>query len=448
MTQRIKALGLALVALAALGVLVASAAQAARLDVPGREKAVIRAEREGTEPHTLSIPGVEPIRCTAASLEGTLQQAPEIKELKDVTLTAAYSECTAFGFAAQVHMNGCKYTATGESNGVDPALTGWVDVTGCTTGKRIEILVDTPEHFLLCTVTIPEQNTLSHLLFNDVQGSSPTHARVQATIAGIAWEQDGVFCPRGDKAHGQDASFTGATTITAWEDKGSSGLDVPGKERAVIRGEIQNSLEPHRFTIPGDEAIKCTVANLEGTIQRGPEIKELAEGTLTGTYSGCQTGGRAVTVDMNGCKYTITGESEGIRPALTAWVDITGCTTGKDIEITIPELSCTIRIPEQNTLSHVVFADVGGSSPRHVRVQATVSNITWQQQGSSCPRGDKAQGQDAEFTGSTTLKAFEDLGSGVQETENGHQFTTLNEGPQIALEVTPDDSVPVALNVT
>jgi hypothetical protein len=216
-------------------------------------------------------------------------------------------------------------------------------------------------------------------------------------------------------------------------------LDVPGRENAVIRGEREGT-EPHVFQIPEDNApIKCTIANLEGTLHQAPEIKELKEGTLTATYSGCKAGvfgEPEVTVDMNGCKYTITGESNAEDPALRAWVDITGCTVGKHIEITIPSVGCTITVFEQNTLSHIVASNVANVTPKHIRVEATVSGLAWQQDGAFCPRGNGTQGTNAEFFGETTVKAYEDKGNGVQETEFGHQFTTLVEGPQVDLIAT------------
>jgi hypothetical protein len=212
-------------------------------------------------------------------------------------------------------------------------------------------------------------------------------------------------------------------------------LDVPGRENAVIRGEAVAG-SGFTFSIPGDPAFECTVANLEGTIHQAPEIKELTEATLTATYSGCQLGslGQA-TFDMNGCKYTITGESNGSDPALTAWFDITGCTTGKHIEITMPSIGCTITIFEQNTLSHLVFANEA-TTPKTVRAQATVSGITWEQDGAFCPRGNAKHETNAAFTSQTILKAFEDRGSGQQIIENNHQFTTLAEGAQVDLIAT------------
>jgi hypothetical protein len=214
-------------------------------------------------------------------------------------------------------------------------------------------------------------------------------------------------------------------------------LDVPLRENAVIRGEREGTAL-HTLAIPGDPSIVCSVANLEGTLQRSPEIKELTEGTLTATYSNCEdnTFHNAVEVDMNGCKYTITGESNATDPALTAWVDVTGCTTGKHIEITIPAIGCTITIFEQNTLSHLVASNVANVTPKHIRVEATVSNIRWEQDGTFCPRGNLKEETNASFTGETTVKAYEDLGPGVQDTEFHHQFQTLKEGVQVDLIAT------------
>jgi hypothetical protein len=214
-------------------------------------------------------------------------------------------------------------------------------------------------------------------------------------------------------------------------------LDVPGRENAVIRGERDTGSTAATFTFPENGGqFACQVSNLEGTIQRAPEIKELREGTLTATYSGCTFSSFPVTFDMNGCKYTITGESNAVDPAETAWFDITACTTGKHIEITIPSIGCTITLLEQNTLSHLVTTNVAGAVPKHLRVDATVSGITWEQDGVFCPRGNAAHGQNATFTAETTVKAFEDAAPGQQITENGHQFQTLGEGAQVDLIAT------------
>jgi hypothetical protein len=206
-------------------------------------------------------------------------------------------------------------------------------------------------------------------------------------------------------------------------------LDVPGRETSNIRGQQEGT---HTLKIPGESPVECTIATLEGTLKQVPEIKDLREGTLTGTYTGCKVGFFGAVVDMNGCKYTLTGESNGSAPAKTAWVDITGCTTADGIKITVAGGFCTITIPPQNTLSHIVLNNQG--TPQDARAQATVSNITYKQS-AGCPRG-TTHAQDASYTGETTVRAFVDEGEEPLVTHNGHQYKPLKCGAQEKLEVT------------
>jgi hypothetical protein len=106
--------------------------------------------------------------------------------------------------------------------------------------------------------------------------------------------------------------------------------------------------------------------------------------TTTPTYAGCQAFGQAATIDTNGCKFTVTNKSgAGVTTALQSYIDITGCTTGKVIEIT-PQLNCLLTIPEQHNLGHVGFTNEGTAPNEDVKLTATVTGIKYQSH-NECP---------------------------------------------------------------
>src|SRR6478752_1593957 len=214
MISKIKAFGMAFVGLIALSAVGASVAQAGSIDV-GAQPAVITGQNEigGIKTiHKLKIKSTNGAiqgnsECKNATLEGTTTGQTGVNE---VTLTATYAECEFFGEPATVTMNGCKYTLTGSGQAANTAL---VDVVGCTTGKSIEIAVPG-----FCTLTIPEQNGLSHLVGDNVAGSNPADVIATATVSSITVTQDGALCPDGNNHHGTNASFEGETTLRAFQD--------------------------------------------------------------------------------------------------------------------------------------------------------------------------------------------------------------------------------------
>jgi hypothetical protein len=168
--------------------------------------------------------------------------------------------------------------------------------------------------------------------------------------------------------------------------------------------------------------VKCSVATFEGTSSTtsGTDL------TITPTYSGCTLGGLAATVKMNGCKYTFTGAGSA---ALTANVDIVGCTASKTITVT--KGNCTIAVGEQSGLTHVVFTSEGSASEMDVLATATVSNISSTQTGSECPAPGATQ-SDGTYSGTVTVKAFSDSGS-RSATKHEHTYEEVICGTQISV---------------
>jgi hypothetical protein len=194
MIRKSKALGLALIAVAALGGIAASVAQAGKFDV-GATPAVITASTEINQEAVFTISGESgsaSAKCQSSTLEGTAQGTT----IEEATLTPTFgigkgnSEevqgCTLLGLKAQVLTNGCKFTVTGAGQAERTFL---VDIVGCTEGKQIEI------RGIACTVKIAQQNSLSHIVGTNLAGEK--EVTLAMTLGGIVITQTGAACTPG-----------------------------------------------------------------------------------------------------------------------------------------------------------------------------------------------------------------------------------------------------------
>lgn len=121
--------------------------------------------------------------------------------------------------------------------------------------------------------------------------------------------------------------------------------------------------------------IHCKSAAFEGTVSTVTTTTVV----VTPEYKECQSTGfieAGVTVDHNGCKYSIT--SHGV-------VTVTGCTNAnKSIVVTAP--FCTIEITEatNKALSPVTFKNVGAGTTREIEVVSAINNISYHESGFAC----------------------------------------------------------------
>jgi hypothetical protein len=221
MTSKIKALGLAFAAVAAMSAFAASAAQAGSFDV-GAQPAVVSGHDETGQDHVLVLTKTGTgehfiISCSTSWVEATTQGQANVNE---VTATATYGGQCLFGptgLAMQVRLNGCKYTLTGAGSGANTAT---VDITGCTNANGITITIAGAA----CQLRIPAQNGLSHVVGTTVG----TEVTLAATVSGITVHQSGVGCPDGNGHLGTNASFQGNTLLNARQDIGTEEVTEHG----------------------------------------------------------------------------------------------------------------------------------------------------------------------------------------------------------------------------
>jgi hypothetical protein len=218
MTSKIRALGLAFVAVVAMGAMAASA-QASVIHV-GATNSALTGHKHGAINSTLSIQetggGTGTAQCPTATLEAHLQGA---QTFENIEATATYSghagvPCLLFGQAAAVKLNGCKYTLTNkQTTGVTYGSgTATVDITGCTsatTGISIQSGI--------CQVHIPPQTGLSHVVGKTIQPHGTSDAiTLEATVSGVKVIQTGVACPDGTNHTSTTGQFKANTIVTAF----------------------------------------------------------------------------------------------------------------------------------------------------------------------------------------------------------------------------------------
>ncbi len=199
----------------------------------------------------------------------------------------------------------------------------------------------------------------------------------------------------------------------------------PEQAPAVLRG-VNNSQEKLEFNLQGNSEkfkIVCQFIAIEGKVT----TKTVTQVTLTPEFSWCQVGVNKLTPKVNGCKYVWK-----MTAALTAKLDIAGCTTGKVIEFAT--FGCTITIPEQTGLSHVTFQNIAWM-PNYIFINQTISGLTYVQDGMLCPASEGTKKTDGELTGQQSMTASIWLkDTTAQNPITGHQSTHYEWGAWVGLQ--------------
>jgi hypothetical protein len=199
MTRSLKALGLAMVAMLALGAVLASAASAApKLTSASNEYPVVLEGSQSTK-HKFTLPGNRTFECTTVKFVGEIKSKAEAETSK-ATVAPTYEGCTATILGnidpVTVTLNGCTYqlSLTEEAASAGYEYAGAVKIQ-CPAGKSIEVHVweNTTKHTnneaTLCTYSIGEQGPLTKIDYKlnekNANGEATT-GNINATVANIA----------------------------------------------------------------------------------------------------------------------------------------------------------------------------------------------------------------------------------------------------------------------
>jgi hypothetical protein len=214
MNRKLKALGLALVAVFAMSAVAASGAQAAQFHSASASGTTYLTGNQATTNLFSTTAGN--VKCKKATFGGSYTGGTTAT---DLTITPAYAECTAFGQNATVTINGCTYTFTQPTS----ATTGNVDLA-CP-GSNV-ITVDVPAGN--CTLTIGPQTLKGDVDYtNQTEASGKKDVLVTATVIEIEHtvHGPGAICGTtglhpGETVEGvsTEANYTGTVTVKGYSD--------------------------------------------------------------------------------------------------------------------------------------------------------------------------------------------------------------------------------------
>lgn len=200
MSRKLNSLGLAVLALSAIGALSASAAQAGQFTAAAFPATVTGIQ---VGPHELTTElGV--MEC-GAKFDGELAEASP-----DLTLTAAYeTSCEIGGLEVHVTMNGCDYLFhAGNTLGMDEVEGSW-DIK-CPEGNKIDFEITGV--MMVCHLGIPEQLGLGEVTYTDRTMAMPKDVDLDFNVEGLVYEL-GPNCPvAGEFANG---TYAGRSTLRA-----------------------------------------------------------------------------------------------------------------------------------------------------------------------------------------------------------------------------------------
>jgi hypothetical protein len=197
MPRNLKALGLAALAVCAIGAMTASAAQAGTFTA-GSYPATITGQNVGFH-HLTTVLGT--MTCAEAKSHGLLAA-----ESQDLTLSLDLgTSCTLEGSLVHVKNNGCDFHfKAGETTGTHK-VDGTVQVK-CPAGNAIDFEITSMQ---VCHLTVGEQGALEHVVFTS--NTVPNDVDVDLHLTGLIYKLD-VGCPFVGTFGG---TYVGTTTLKA-----------------------------------------------------------------------------------------------------------------------------------------------------------------------------------------------------------------------------------------
>ncbi len=253
MIRNLKALGIALGAVLAMGAVVASSASAIDTFTTSKAPAVITGTNLNTNILKITKKDggqIAAFECSHAKFAGTVEKSG----LSKVTIFATYSgtkantnaeKCSTSLGETSFDMNECSYDLTGETTGEDPLKGGGTkDATvwiSCPAGKEITFTAP-----LGCTISIhPQTPTEGGAVYTNEKEVSPNplvnDVKITTTMTGITFSSTAACGLAGFPSEGNMSDYTGTVTATCWEDKGKGAKYDEFVEGAACDLEVSSS---------------------------------------------------------------------------------------------------------------------------------------------------------------------------------------------------------------
>jgi len=207
MTRNLKALGLALMAVLALGAIAAGSASAAGERFHSEEKTTIVTGTSEAS-HVFAASGFS-VTCTEAHFRGTSVGEAGGTTNKFLSLHPIYTGCTSSLGAAPVDTNGCNYEFNAETN-----ASGHLPIKIVCTGANT-IKVTAPG----CTLSFGNQTVVNGASVTNTGAGTTRDTTVKAT-ATATFSKSGFGC---FVIGGTTGTYTGPTVVKGFKDNGTTG---------------------------------------------------------------------------------------------------------------------------------------------------------------------------------------------------------------------------------
>lgn len=206
MNRKLKALGLALLAVFAMSAVAASGASAAQFHAE-QEPVILTSDNDTAHVFTY---GLGSVTCTTTTFDTTVAT----KTTSSITVTPVYGGCEFLEEPAEVKVNSCDYTFTADTTGEH------APVTVTCGAKPIEVVVPTLGN---CTLTVGSQTTTNGVRYTN-GGSGTTRDVTVDVTAKVAVTRDNpgnnFLC--GLLSASGTGEYKGSTTLTGFADNGGT----------------------------------------------------------------------------------------------------------------------------------------------------------------------------------------------------------------------------------
>ena len=365
--NRIKTMGLVVVAALALTALLgAASASASQFRAEGYPTAI--AGTQGTAQKLVFGPGGAVSKCSTIATSGTASAASSA-----LSQATTYKGCTLGGLSATVSANSC--TSTLHSTNEAAPYTGTMDIACGKAGDAIEITQGT------CVIQIPAQSSLAGVEFTNAGTKSSRTITVTYNISGLSYT-GGSGCAKSLVGAFSNGTLTGSSTL-----KGSVGqravgvylaneqIDDPAGFKAGKYSAIVDHVSTTAFKIVYlGTTLKCNTNVGTGTLA-GPSF-QLDQSM---SFAGCAAGGIEFAVNMNGCYFTPYVSTVSGATA-TGGIAVRCASPGQEITLK-PPIGCQLRIPAQNPGGTVGYANTEFGGVPVVQANIAVSGLQYTAEG-------------------------------------------------------------------
>jgi hypothetical protein len=204
MIRKLKTFGLALGAVLALGALSATTAPAASFHSEAAHTTLSGSQMVATDDVWTINAGT--IRCGYTSYSGTTTAATT----ETITVTPAYSECTAFGFVnAPIDVNGCTYTFNAGNDDL---------IIACPVGKTITVTA------FNCHVSVGSQSIASSITYDNAGSGNFREVWPTLNLSGLKYTQVSKSFPGCTNGAFTNGTFKGSLDVRGTGTSGFVGV--------------------------------------------------------------------------------------------------------------------------------------------------------------------------------------------------------------------------------